>query len=234
MPWLAGTPEMMQSIHDWFIVDIGFSGSGNSCGVYIVKRDKEVFKKDLTYASLIKKFNEFIEHTDKVGLIIEAPLSVAFNNRNPAGRNAIEIEKIGEKTKRHYWYTYPGNLVTLAVIDFLYRVKEQITENKNIFLYEGFVSFKQMPDDLQSTLSTKQSKKPHCEDSEALYKAVQLSQQTTEFNPTPIVDSKNVELMFVGNYIGITLANETIPSVIKIADIADVSSSTTLHVQQLA
>lgn len=231
----AGTLETAKEISDWFIMDIGFSSNSKSCGVCIVEQDSLLIKDDFAYGAMLREFKRFVELKEKIGIIIEAPLSLAFqkaknpdkptlHSGSPIARKQIEIE---DKTKYRYWYNGAGSMVTLSTIHFLYEIKNYIA-NKEVYFYEGFVSFKN---------SMENEKKPtHCDDAEALYKGLLHLKNHLPSQPAYIIDgdqnSSNTNLVFTGDYVGITLANKLVPPVIKIADIANISTSTTLHEQQ--
>lgn len=236
MPSYAGTLENAKGIKDWFIMDIGFSSSSKSCGVYTIDEYDNRFTEDLSYGEMLRKFQAFVNGKTKIGLIIEAPLSVAFNNQiakkdnaplknngNPYGRKGIEMIE----TVDRYWYKGTGAMVTLSTINFLHEIKDLIV-NKEIHFYEGFVSFKSFKED---------EKQPtHSDDAIALYDALQYLLKNPPSKPYPSIlenQTANATLQFIGDYVGITLANKTVPPVIKIQDIAKIPSSTTLHEQQL-
>jgi len=72
-----------------------------------------------------------------VNLVIEAPLSVAFDAKgNPKGRS---VEKQGNKTR--YWYVGPGCTVMVAAL-YLVKAISELSGSAEIRLFEGFVSFK--------------------------------------------------------------------------------------------
>ena len=103
MSWIAGTIEDVKEIDNWFVMDIGFSSDQKSCGVVKVENNTIVKTKDdkdgieLDYSAMIEQFIDFTKGKTKIGLIIEAPLSIAFSkgksnsDGNPAGRGGIEI-----------------------------------------------------------------------------------------------------------------------------------------------
>jgi hypothetical protein len=119
---------------DWLILDIGFANKSASCGLMI----NHEMQAPLRFNQAVDRICSFIAKNKKpVNLLIEAPLSVAFDkNGNPIGR---AVEKQAEKTR--YWYVGLGCTVMVAA---LYLVKA-ITETPSISevrLFEGFVSFK--------------------------------------------------------------------------------------------
>jgi hypothetical protein len=217
MGWIAGSLEDVKKIDNWFIVDIGFSNNKESCGIVTVKSNGEHTKDEIHYGAMVEKIQEFvgeIKEGKSIGLIIEAPLSIAFNNTpgkvkdgNPVGRKGIEKDD----TSTRYWYVGAGAAVTLATINFLHKIKHEIG-SKNVYLFEGLVSFKT---DTKKELS-------HQRDALALYAATQrLSNKTIEKQEETII-------MFIGDYLDISLGGR-IPSVIKVSGINDEIPTYSFH-----
>jgi hypothetical protein len=122
---------------EWVFIDIGFSASKKSCGLLLPSNDSrsdcEFTFEDLTVAVL-----DFIGYSPgSINLLIEAPLSVAFKNGNPAGRS-FEFRK--GKTPR-YWYSGVGATV-LTATTYLLRSIHDAKPSCEIRLFEGFASFK--------------------------------------------------------------------------------------------
>ncbi len=118
----------------WVFVDIGFSRDQSSCGIAIGdSRPRNVRFSDL--APCIAR--ELESDTAPLNLLIEAPLSVAFNaGGNPTGRS---IERKNGKTR--YWYMQ-GGAVTLLATMHLVRDLYEIRPTRELRLFEGFASFK--------------------------------------------------------------------------------------------
>jgi len=127
--------EISVSTGEWLILDIGFSNNAASCGL-MVNRQSPV---ELRYNEAVEEICRFISNSSKpVNLVIEAPLSVAFDAKgNPKGRS---IEKQGHKTR--YWYVGLGCTVMVAAL-YLVRAITEISSNVEVRLFEGFVSFKE-------------------------------------------------------------------------------------------
>lgn len=121
---------------EWIFVDIGFSNSKKTCGIAIGESESP---RSITYAKLIGEIvRQLNEIRSPVNLLIEAPLSVAFNAQgNPTGR---KIEKRGERTR--YWYVGPGAATLLAAMHLLHRLSCEKLPTP-IRLFEGFASFKE-------------------------------------------------------------------------------------------
>ncbi len=94
---------------DWVFVDIGFASAAKSCG-FLVGSDQP---EDITFSELKAKLLEIVRASkNPLNLLIEAPLSVSFNDSgNPTGRS---VEKRGADTR--YWYVSPGCSVLVAAI----------------------------------------------------------------------------------------------------------------------
>lgn len=238
MPSYAGTLENAKEISNWFVMDIGFSSSSKSCGIYIVENNTPKTPVDLPYGSMLREFERFAKNKTKIGIIIEAPLSLAFqkaknldkptmNSGSPIARKQIEIE---DETKYRYWYNGAGSMVTLATINFLHEIKNLLTD-KEVHFYEGFVSFKKSPE------QEKGKKSPHHHDAIALYDAISclstLPTSILETDNNTILgqdqNNENTRLIFTGNYVGITLENNTVPPVIKVGNIDKAESTSALH-----
>jgi len=127
--------EISLSTGEWIILDIGFANRSASCGL-LMNRESPV---DLQFNEAKKRILRFISNSTKpVNLVIEAPLSVAFDLKgNPKGRS---VEKQGSKTR--YWYSGLGCSVMVAAL-YLVKAITEIATNAEVRLFEGFVSFKE-------------------------------------------------------------------------------------------
>ncbi|RJP34861.1 MAG: hypothetical protein C4527_01490 [Candidatus Omnitrophota bacterium] len=130
----AGTvDEISPESGEWLILDIGFSKNSPTCGFLENEKQPDVHH----FSEAKKKICDFISKSKRpVNLMIEAPLSVAFNQKgNPTGR---KIEKKNGKTR--YWYCGPGCITMVAAL-YLVRAIVQIGASSEVRLFEGFVSF---------------------------------------------------------------------------------------------
>jgi hypothetical protein len=129
------TTEINWASGSWVFIDIGFSNNSKSCGVLL--GDKAPF--ETTFGELYQAIeSQFSSNLQQINLVIEAPLSVAFDrNNNPKGRRP---EKINSKPR--YWYTGPGVPVMVSSMYLLQEINKS-HKNENIALFEGFVSFKE-------------------------------------------------------------------------------------------
>ncbi len=126
--------EISLSNGEWLILDIGFANKAKSCGL-LINRETPI---DLQFYQAQEEICRFISRSTKhVNLVIEAPLSVAFDSKgNPTGR---AIEKIDNRTR--YWYAGLGCAVMVAAL-YLVKAITEIPINSEVRLFEGFVSFK--------------------------------------------------------------------------------------------
>ena len=126
--------EAKRSSGDWVFVDLGFSQAAKSCGFLI--GDGEPL--DISFSQLRAHMLELIDGDGRpLNLLIEAPLSVAFNERgNPTGRF---VEKRGVQTR--YWYVGLGCSVLVAAT-YLLRSIHDARSKREIRLFEGLASFK--------------------------------------------------------------------------------------------
>lgn len=132
----ATVEEVCRESGDWVFVDIGFAQSSRkSCGLAL-NADEPI---DMCFSDLVAAVGRIaVSHEDPVNLLIEAPLSVAFDSRNnPKGRT---IEKRMAATR--YWYVGLGCSVLLATT-YLIRSLYEAELSREIRLVEGFASFKQ-------------------------------------------------------------------------------------------
>lgn len=131
----AGTiDELTTKTGHWLILDIGFANKSKSCGLMI----NENAPLELQFTDAVSEIITFInQHESPINLIVEAPLSVSFDSKgNPKGR---KIERQGSKTR--YWYVGLGSVVMVAAM-YLLKAIVKGSADKEIRLFEGFVSFK--------------------------------------------------------------------------------------------
>lgn len=119
---------------DWVFVDIGFASAAKSCGFLFGSDQPE----DITFSELKARLQAIVRAgNNPLNLLIEAPLSVSFNDSgNPTGRS---VEKRGSDTR--YWYVSPGCSVLVAAT-YLLRSIQDTKPKRDIRLFEGLASFK--------------------------------------------------------------------------------------------
>ena len=126
--WSSGT---------WLIFDIGFSNKSRSCGLLLHDGKPNNFQ----FGEAVRNIIEIVRNNEHINLVIEAPLSIAFDiNGNPKGRS---VEKRGSRTR--YWYFGPGCTVLMATTYFFMELMKS-NPTVNIKLFEGFVSYKNRED----------------------------------------------------------------------------------------
>lgn len=126
--------EIIPSSGDWLILDVGFANKQSSCGLLV----NDTAPVELRFNEAMERVCTFIsKNPNPVNLVVEAPLSVAFDKAgNPTGR---KIEKQGVKTR--YWYVGLGCTVMVAAL-YLVKAISEIQASTEVRLFEGFVSFK--------------------------------------------------------------------------------------------
>src|ERR1700676_4521123 len=120
---------------NWLFCDIGFSSKAKSCGLALGDEEPhpETFENACSW--VVKSIRA---QRTPLNLLIEAPLSVAFNKyRNPTGRT---FELVGDQHR--YWYVGAGCVVMTAAL-YLIRAIHDANINTEVRLFEGFVSFKE-------------------------------------------------------------------------------------------
>ena len=123
----------------WMIVDIGFSTRKSSCGVWTGTGEPHA----VTFGELKRKVIQEAEkaYPSRLNLLLEAPLSVAFNkDGNPTRRLCDEIV-IDKKLEYRDFYGNAGAKVLIAA-DHLLRELRGSQRQGDVRLFEGFVSFK--------------------------------------------------------------------------------------------
>lgn len=142
----AGLPvEAKRTSGEWVFVDIGFAQAAKSCGILVGDGNP----LEVSFSQLRKNLLELVaSNGNPLNLLIEAPLSVAFNESgNPTGRM---VERRGEQTR--YWYVGLGCSVLVAAT-YLLRSIYDGRYKREIRLFEGLASFK--PKGIRSS---------HCDD----------------------------------------------------------------------
>ena len=138
----ARVEDVTRNAGDWIFVDIGFAqGKKKTCGVaFNDEAPRQVNFANLT-ATIIDRTNE---RSRPLHLLIEAPLSVAFDaDGNPTGRT---IERRG--SDHRYWYDSSGCRTMVATTYLLREIicRSQVRGLKRqVRLVEGFYSFKSGP-----------------------------------------------------------------------------------------
>lgn len=127
--------EINKDSGEWIIVDLGFSNKQRSCGIW-TEADEP---KAVEFGDLVKRVIAKAQKDDSrpLNLLLEAPLSVAFKkNGNPTRRRCD-----AKNGKSREWYVNAG-ATTLIAADHLLRNLIDCQIQREVRLFEGFVSFK--------------------------------------------------------------------------------------------
>lgn len=117
----------------WLILDIGFSNTKKSCGLLLGDSEPE----PLQFGEAIWRVVNIAKSETSLNLVIEAPLSVAFDKfGNPKARS---IDKKDKQSRP--WYVGPGCAVMVATMYLLRKLCDSCPPAE-VRLFEGFVSFK--------------------------------------------------------------------------------------------
>ena len=131
----ATTHEATRNSGEWLFVDIGFASKKASCGLLVGDDTKP---EEISFAELKERLLEIVSSNQThLNLVIEAPLSAAFNEQgNPTGR---AIEKRNGETR----YSSVGlGCSVLVATTYLLRAIHDTNPVREIRLFEGFASFK--------------------------------------------------------------------------------------------
>ncbi len=147
----AGKISQIENSGRWIFLDIGFSGSKKTCGIAFDKGESKTIYFGEVYDAIIGFVKESAE---PVNLVIEAPLSVAFDDKgNPVGRS---FERKGNFSR--YWYVGAGCSTMVAAI-YLMSQLAKAKIKAEIRLFEGFASFKGKTKNSKGNSHTKDVKK---------------------------------------------------------------------------
>ena len=169
----GSTNDINENSGQWLIVDIGFSSTACSCGVWDTTREPRV----VTFGELVNLAIRKVQESDQptLNLLIEAPLSVAFQqNGNPTRRRCDS-----RGNKHRDWYVNAG-ATTLIATGYLLRELNKCRRTRQVRLFEGFVSFKTSN---HSPRSKKARIASHNNDVRSLKKAVWNPKTADIFDP---------------------------------------------------
>lgn len=175
--------EICRDSGEWVIVDLGFSARQRSCGIWTEACEEPVV---LTFGCLVKRVCKEARggaYRGPLNLLLEAPLSVAFNEaRNPTRRRCD-----AKDGKYRDWYVNAG-ATTLIAADHLLRNLNGCQIQREVRLFEGFVSFKAPKDDVNPS---KNRINPHKRDVLQLKHAVWNPNSARVFAPWELKQQKN-------------------------------------------
>jgi hypothetical protein len=120
---------------NWIFLDIGFAGTKSKTSGIILPDQQD--GENVSWATACEEICRCVSSRNHpVNLMIEAPLSIAFDrDGNPTGRI---FEKKGNKTR--YWYLQGGASVLMAAALLIHQIA--ITNGAPVRLFESFISFK--------------------------------------------------------------------------------------------
>jgi hypothetical protein len=119
---------------NWMFVDLGFSNNKPSCGLLHGDGDPRCVR----FSQIQGEIREQVSKSKSpLNLVVEAPLSVCFDQAgNPKRR---KIEKEGRKVR--YWYCGAGCAVMVSAMYLVWAI-HRTHSGALIRLFEGFISFK--------------------------------------------------------------------------------------------
>lgn len=140
----------------WLILDIGFSNSQKSCGILL--GDEEV--RRLTFNDAINEVIRIANSLPMLNLVIEAPLSVAFDKSgNPKVRCIDRSINKENKPILRPWYVGPGCVVMVASMYLMGKLYNS-RPSAEVKLFEGF------------TFKSQEAKSSHSDDAKCLRDAI--------------------------------------------------------------
>ena len=146
--FLPGTSKEIATAKRGVIVavDLGFSKASKSTGIATLSPGKKVLVEKQTFANSIESVAKLFIEASPNTLILEAPLSSQFNfDGNPSPRQFETRKDLASgKVKSRAWYIHAGAATLLAAMFFLRRLRKKLNDSfeGNIFVYEGFHTFK--------------------------------------------------------------------------------------------
>jgi hypothetical protein len=147
-----GSTKQIDSLKGGLVVaiDLGFSKTRKSCGIAWREGSARSYGESLRFGECAKRVASLFEAHSRGTLIVEAPLSGKFTSAgDPIERGGFERKggSLSKGTHRH-WYAGGGGVMCLAAIFFLRELLDEFqhlsdhAEEKEITLFEGFVTFK--------------------------------------------------------------------------------------------
>ena len=164
---IAGSvKDICKESGQWMIVDLGFSKNNPTCGVWT---DANIGEPEVvTFEVLVDRVvQEACENKPpSLNLLLEAPLSVAFAGKyNPTRRRCDERRR--EKNLEYRDWYYNAGAATLIAAGHLLRALDSCQRQRNVKLFEGFVSFKRSKPENKA-----EAEKRHKKDVQALKNVV--------------------------------------------------------------
>ena len=195
--------EICKDSGEWVIVDLGFSARKRSCGIWTKANCACVVEFGQCVDRVIEEARKAA--SKPLNLLLEAPLSVAFNKRGNPTRRRCDTSKDG---KHRDWYVNAG-ATTLTAADHLLRKLNGCQIKRDVRLFEGFVSFKETKS--QATPS-KNRINPHERDVLLLKSAVWDRKNACIFAPDKLKQKKDDTVQSAFAF----LCKDLVPPVIRV------------------
>ena len=202
----AGTVEEIYNREgEWLFIDIGFSPDKRTCGV-LEQPEKDTEEqptpKNATFGESVNLAKNRAQQGVPLplNLVLEAPLSVTFNQHGNPTPRACDIKD----GKNRSWHKQPA-LGLITATGYLLQTLAACGIQRDVRLYEGFASFK-LPG----------VKSSHTRDVKALRDAVwdpRNPERGEIFCPTELKRCKNDKLVPAFGFMGMDLG---IPPVIRV------------------
>jgi hypothetical protein len=194
-----------RSIRPVIAVDLGFARKRASCGLaWCLAGDSTADSQTLQFSGAIKKVAETFAATANGALILEAPLSGAFDGTqglgNPTKRGNFERPS----RKVRYWYCGAGAAICLGAMFFLWKLRNLLEHSgteRTIHLFKGFV-----------TASSKSARGQHQHSQEAKRLLNGFLAGRTLIS---LSDSADLRFVSVLRLLGWETANGKIPTIIR-------------------
>ena len=194
--------EIRAGSGEWMIVDLGFSATRPSCGIW-TKADGACV---VEFGQLVKRVIKEAQKSDSgpLNLLLEAPLSVAFNNRGNPTRRRCDTNNDG---KHRPWYVNAGATTLTAAYHLLWNLCDSPIQ-REVRLFEGFVSFKEPKDEANPG---KKPTNPHIRDVLLLKDAVCCPKTACIFSTENLVqEGETIQSAFA------FLCKDPVPPVIRV------------------
>ena len=133
------TANQLEELHGLPVlaIDLGFSGKTASCGLAFCNPQGALIESsNYKFYDCALKAAELLAANKNSVMILEAPLSAAFNNAgNPQPRGDFEAIP-----KPRWWSIGPGATMSLAAMYFLKEICQRVPKEISCNLIEGYVT----------------------------------------------------------------------------------------------
>ena len=190
----------------WLIVDVGFSSNEQSCGVWNGAGEPYV----VTFGDLVRLAIQEVQEpvSGPLNLLLEAPLSVAFRENGNPTRRVCDTQD----GRHRDWYVNAG-ATTLIAAGYLLLAVHRCQRQREVRLFEGFVSFRH-PDDRPTNRAQRIAS--HIADVWALRNAVWNHANANIFGPGELQQDPNDHIESAFSF----LDGDIVPPVIRYSPLA--------------